>query len=71
MIFPMLKIYTEKANFWVKLTGKNCLTFRTSIIGRELETRHGLVEWFLNNQNKQVNGFKNAIFSGFPTISFK
>jgi len=46
----------------------NCLTIRTSIIGRELKTSHSLVEWFLNNREKSVKGFKNAIFSGFPTI---
>ncbi len=46
----------------------NCLTLRTSIIGRELFSAHSLVEWFLSNRGKQVNGYVNAIFSGFPTI---
>jgi dTDP-4-dehydrorhamnose reductase len=47
---------------------ENCLTLRTSIIGRELTTAHGLVEWMLGNRGKKVRGFANAIFSGFPTI---
>ena len=47
---------------------KNCLTIRTSIIGRELQTSHSLVEWFLSNAGKKVKGYKNAVFSGFPTI---
>lgn len=47
---------------------ENCLTLRTSIIGRELETSHSLVEWFLSNEGKKVNGFVNAIYTGFPTI---
>jgi len=46
------------------------LTLRTSIIGRELGTRHSLVEWFLSNRGKAVKGFTNAIYSGFPTIIF-
>ena len=48
--------------------GENCLTLRTSIIGRELKTAHSLVEWFLSNQGGKVKGYTNAIFSGFPTI---
>ena len=44
-----------------------CLTVRTSIIGRELGTSHGLVEWFLGQEGKTVSGYKNAIFSGLTT----
>lgn len=46
----------------------HCLTLRTSIIGRELQTAHSLVEWFLSNQRGKVRGFSNAVYSGFPTI---
>lgn len=46
----------------------NALTLRTSIIGRELMTSHGLVEWALGERGKTVKGYVNAIFSGFPTI---
>jgi dTDP-4-dehydrorhamnose reductase len=42
------------------------LTLRTSLIGRELVTRHGLIEWFLG-QTGSVRGFSEAIFSGLPT----
>lgn len=48
----------------------NCLTIRTSIIGRELDTSHSLVEWFLSNRGKKVRGFTRAIYSGFPTVVF-
>lgn len=48
----------------------NCLTIRTSIIGRELGTHHSLVEWVLSNRGKRIKGFTNAIYSGFPTIIF-
>lgn len=51
-----------------EVIAENCLTLRTSIIGRELRTSHSLVEWFLTNKGKYVKGFANAIYSGFPTI---
>lgn len=53
-----------------EVTSENCLTIRTSIIGRELDTSHSLVEWFLRHRGKRVNGYTNAIYSGFPTIVF-
>lgn len=43
------------------------LTLRSSIIGHELKSRLGLVEWFLS-QRGPVRGFTKAIYSGFPTI---
>jgi len=46
-----------------------CLTVRTSIIGRELETAHGLIEWFLSQEGKTVSGYRKAIFSGLTTIA--
>ena len=45
----------------------HAITFRTSIIGHELSSAHGLVNWFLGQQ-EQVKGYTNAIFSGLPTI---
>jgi dTDP-4-dehydrorhamnose reductase len=53
-----------------KLLGEvtdGALTIRTSIIGRELRTSNGLVEWFLSNRGGAVRGFPNAIFSGVTT----
>ncbi len=45
-----------------------CLTLRTSIIGRELNSSHSLVEWFLSNRGGKVKGFTKAIYTGFPTV---
>jgi dTDP-4-dehydrorhamnose reductase len=45
------------------------LTVRTSIVGRELASRHGLLEWFLSNRGGQVRGYRRAVFSGFPTLA--
>ena len=50
--------------------GGNCLTVRSSIIGRELGTSHSLVEWFIDNRGKRVKGFAGAVYSGFPTVVF-
>ncbi len=47
--------------------GENALTLRTSIIGRELRSTTGLVEWFLSNRGASVNGFVEAIYSGLTT----
>jgi len=46
---------------------ENALTLRTSIIGRELSTNHGLIEWFLSQEGRTVSGYTNAIFSGLTT----
>lgn len=44
------------------------ITLRTSIIGRELKTRLGLIEWFLSQKDGDtVRGYKRAIFTGFTT----
>ena len=44
-----------------------CLTIRTSIIGREIDTNHGLIEWFMDHEGGTVSGYKNAVFSGLTT----
>lgn len=41
------------------------LTLRTSIVGRELGTSHGLLEWFL--RQRAVRGYRKALFSGIST----
>jgi dTDP-4-dehydrorhamnose reductase len=48
-------------------TTDGALTLRTSMIGRELRTQSGLVEWFLSQRGRQVQGFTRAIFSGLTT----
>jgi dTDP-4-dehydrorhamnose reductase len=50
-----------------EVAGDGCLTLRTSMIGRELGTSRGLVEWFLAQQGKTVQGYRRAVFSGFTT----
>jgi dTDP-4-dehydrorhamnose reductase len=43
------------------------ITIRTSIIGHELKTKNGLLEWFLA-QKKKCIGFANVFFSGLTTF---
>lgn len=43
------------------------VTLRTSIIGHELSSRHGLIEWFLAQEGR-VNGYTRVRFSGLPTV---
>lgn len=47
---------------------EGCLTIRSSIIGRELGTAHGLVEWFISQAGGAVKGYRKAIYTGFTTL---
>ncbi|MBI5649267.1 MAG: SDR family oxidoreductase [Chloroflexi bacterium] len=45
----------------------DCLTLRTSIIGREFLKTTGLLEWFLSQRGGTVNGYRHAIYTGVTT----
>jgi dTDP-4-dehydrorhamnose reductase len=45
-----------------------CLTIRTSIIGRELQGGLGLIDWFLSQKGKNIRGFVGAKYTGFTTL---
>lgn len=62
-----LDLYGKSKALGEVVSGK-ALTLRTSTIGHEINTKHGLLEWFLD-QTGSCKGFKKAIFSGIPTIS--
>lgn len=49
-----------------EVRNKNSMTIRCSIIGHELKSKNGLLEWFLSK--KKVNGFTRVIFSGVTTL---
>jgi len=55
-----------RTKFLGEVAYPHCVTLRTSIIGRELKNRLGLIEWFLA-QKGSINGFQRAIYSGFTT----
>lgn len=56
-----------RSKFLGEVAAPHGITLRTSIIGHELNSRYGLIEWFLAQKNK-VQGFTQAIYSGFPTL---
>ena len=44
------------------------VTLRTSVIGHELGTNLALLDWFLSQRGRTVNGYTKAIYSGFTTL---
>ncbi len=46
---------------------RNTVTIRTSIIGHELNSKKGLLEWFLNKKN-YCYGYVASYFSGLTTL---
>jgi dTDP-4-dehydrorhamnose reductase len=48
--------------------GESCLTLRTSIIGPEIGTAFGLLEWFRSRAGQTADGYRRVIFPGLPTI---
>lgn len=56
-----------KSKFLGEVAYPRTITLRTSIIGHELASAHGLVGWFLAQEGR-VKGYTRAIFSGLPTV---
>jgi dTDP-4-dehydrorhamnose reductase len=54
------------AKFLGEVKEPHAITLRTSIIGPEIQSKNGLLEWFLA-QHTDCRAFTRAIFSGFPT----
>tara|TARA_B100000787_G_scaffold6339_1_gene4736 strand:+ start:170 stop:1021 length:852 start_codon:yes stop_codon:yes gene_type:complete len=50
-----------------EVRNKYCTTIRTSFIGPEQQSKKSLMNWFLS-QKTEVNGFKNAFFSGITSL---
>lgn len=56
-----------RSKFLGEIHYQHSVTLRTSIIGPELDSTHGLIGWFLAQQGP-VQGYNRAIFSGLPTV---
>ncbi len=56
-----------RTKFLGETAGAGAVTIRGSVIGRELQTTSGLVEWFLAQRGRVVTGYTRAIYSGFTT----
>ncbi|MFC7702462.1 dTDP-4-dehydrorhamnose reductase family protein [Bradyrhizobium sp. GCM10028915] len=59
-VYGMAKLLGE-------VDARHAITLRTSIVGHELQSGAGLLEWFLS-QRGACRCYARAIFSGFPTI---
>ena len=58
-----------KTKFLGEVDSENVITLRKSTIGLELNSNHGLIEWFLKQKDKdKVNGYTKAIYSGFTSV---
>jgi dTDP-4-dehydrorhamnose reductase len=58
------KVLGEQSN-------SNLITFRCSLIGRELNTKIEFLEWVLNHLNgAEINGFSNHLWNGLTTLHF-
>lgn len=54
-----------------EINDKNFFNIRVSIIGKELDTKNSLVEWFLSNEkNSRIFGFKDHLWNGVTTAVF-
>jgi len=51
-----------------EVISSNSITLRGSMIGRELENKTELLEWFLNQKKTNIKGFNKVIYSGITTI---
>ena len=56
-----------KSKLLGELNYANSITLRKSVIGHELITKNGLLEWFLS-EDGPIEGYKNAIFSGLTVL---
>lgn len=64
---PSAKDVYGKTKFLGELHYKNSITLRLSIVGRELEGKTELIEWFLSQKGKQISGFSEVLYSGLTT----
>lgn len=51
-----------------EVISSNSLTLRGSMIGRELENKTELLEWFLAQKETNIKGYTNVIYSGITTF---
>jgi len=56
-----------RSKYLGEVNREGCLTVRTSIFGRDFLKQSALFEWFLSQRGGTVRGYRNAIYTGFPT----
>ncbi|MES2803314.1 MAG: SDR family oxidoreductase [Bdellovibrionota bacterium] len=56
-----------KTKFLGEVLGNYSLTLRCPIVGREIEGKTELIEWFLKQKNNKITGYAKAIYSGITS----
>jgi dTDP-4-dehydrorhamnose reductase len=56
-----------QSKFLGEISYLNSLTMRLSIVGRELEGKSELVEWFLSQRGRSAKGYGKAMYTGLTT----
>jgi dTDP-4-dehydrorhamnose reductase len=64
---PNAKDLYGRSKYLGELNHPKVITIRTSIIGHEISTKNGLLEWFLSKKNN-CQGYANSFFSGLTTF---
>jgi dTDP-4-dehydrorhamnose reductase len=67
--FPDARDVYGKSKELGEVNYPHAVTLRTSTIGHELQSKYGLLDWFLSQQG-QCKGYNRAVFSGLPTVVF-
>jgi len=62
--------YGQTKSIGEEFSSKNSVIIRTSIIGHEIKSKLGLLEWFLKSKVK-VYGFDNFKYSGLTTLELQ
>ncbi len=69
-VFDPLDVYGKTKSLG-EVHGLNFMNLRTSIIGKENQTKDSLIEWFLSQpKGAVIKGFKNHFWNGMTTLSF-
>lgn len=60
----------SKASDYIKNYSTNTKIIKVSIIGPEINDSSSLLEWLLNNNNKSINGYTDAMWNGVTTLEW-
>lgn len=59
-----------KSKIMGEYISNNVINLRTSIIGPEIDSKKFFLEWFLQNEKKEVEGYDNHYWNGITTLAF-
>ena len=60
----------RKASDYIIKKGQITRIIKSSIIGPELGTKKSLLEWFLNCQDKEIDGYSHFFWNGITTLQW-